>query len=43
MPPKRKSTANKVDKPEHEVKKQKLSEALDKCVDDGRNFNSIIE
>lgn len=28
MPPKRKTVAKKADKPEHEVKKQRLSKAL---------------
>lgn len=34
MAPKRKATAKKADKPEHEVKKQKLTKALKKCVED---------
>lgn len=42
MAPKRKAATKKKDKPEHEVKKQKLSAALKKCVDSECNIFVVV-
>jgi hypothetical protein len=38
MPPKRKAAAKKADKPEHEVKKARLTKALKKVADNECKF-----